>query len=100
MPNKKRKGRARQHFRSGVDIRPPVSPQPGVKEEGGVAKTMPAVAATVPAARPVRTSVAEPGKAMLLQHAQVAGELKRIVLITGSIFVILILLSFILPRIT
>ncbi|MBM2832102.1 MAG: hypothetical protein HW414_1154 [Dehalococcoidia bacterium] len=99
MPTKKRKGRARQPFRNGVGVRPPVSPQPGVKEVGDAAKTIPAPV-NIPDARSRRTAVAEPSKAMLFQHAQVSRELKRIVLITGSIFIILILLSFILPRIT
>ncbi len=100
MPSKKKKSKGRRAFEHERGARPrlPVSPSL-MKGEAEPAKAIPSTPAGAPLAKPTRTSGSgEPvAAAATLQHQYVLKELKRIGIIAGSIFLFLILLSFLLP---
>ncbi len=100
MPSKKKKSKARRAFEHDRGARHglPVSSSL-MKGEAEPTKASPSTTAGGPLAKPTRPpGSGEPVVAVApLQHQYVLKELKRIGLIAGSIFLILILLSFLLP---
>lgn len=100
MPSKKKKSKARRAFKHDLGARPGLPVKPSLmKGEASPTKAIPSTTAGVPLAKPTRTpGSGDPVAAVApLQHQYVLKELKRIGLIAGSIFLFLILISFLLP---
>jgi hypothetical protein len=97
MPAKKKKGKAKRAFKASGGVRPTPSAAPSLKEEVEPARDISTARAGAPLARPSRTrGGTESVNVVILQHQYVLKELKRIGFISGSMFLILIVLSFLL----